>query len=68
MNRGDDGGEPEVKLFVQEASEGAVEFHGQGGLFMVVGLRMGLTTLKELEARDWFDISCRVEVTWLPDS
>ncbi len=35
---------------------------------MVVGLRMGLTTLKELEARDWFDISCRVEVTWLPDS
>lgn len=33
---------------------------------MVVGLRMGLTALRELGARGWFDIRCRVELIWRP--
>jgi formylmethanofuran dehydrogenase subunit E len=33
---------------------------------MVVGLRMGLTALRELGARGWFDIRCRVKLIWRP--
>jgi formylmethanofuran dehydrogenase subunit E len=50
----------------EELFERAVEFHGHGGPFMVVGLRMGLTSLRELGAGGWFDIRCRVELIWRP--
>lgn len=40
----------------------AVEFHGHGGPFMVVGLRMGLAALRRLDARGWFDLRCRAEL------
>lgn len=36
------------------------EFHGHGGPFMVVGLRIGLTALKQLNAKGWFDLRCLV--------
>ena len=42
----------------------AVEFHGHGGPFMVVGLRMGLTALNRLDAHGWFDLRCRVKLRW----
>ena len=57
---------PKRTEWSEELFERAMEFHGHGGAFMVVGLRMGLTALRELEARGWFDIRCRVELTWRP--
>jgi len=44
----------------------AVEFHGHVGPFMVVGLRMGLTALKLLDAYGWFDIRCHITLQWSP--
>jgi len=66
LNRVDEGREPEVDYLSEEFLERAVEFLGYRGPFMVVGLRMGLAALRELEARGWFDISCRVELAWRP--
>ncbi len=57
---------PKQTEWSKELFERAMEFHGHGGAFMVVGLRMGLTALRELEARGWFDIRCMVELTWRP--
>ena len=43
-----------------------IEFHGHGGPFLVVGLRMGLAALKQLDAKGWFDLRCRVFLNWRP--
>ncbi len=43
-----------------------VEFHGHGGPFMVVGLRMGLVALERLDAHGWFDLKCVVRLRWAP--
>lgn len=40
----------------------AVEFHGHGGPFMVVGLRMGLTALNRLDAHGWLDLRCCIKL------
>ncbi len=37
----------------------AAEFHGHGGPFLAIGLRMGLSALKRLDALGWFDLRCR---------
>jgi formylmethanofuran dehydrogenase subunit E len=57
---------PKETCWSEDLFERAVEFHGHGGPFMVVGLRMGLTALRELGAGGWFDIRCRVELIWRP--
>jgi len=44
----------------------AIEFHGHGGPFMVVGLRMGLVALERLDAHGWFDLKCVVRLRWAP--
>jgi len=44
----------------------AMEFHGHGGPYMVVGLRMGYIALKELESVGWFDISCKAKLRLTP--
>ena len=54
------------KRWSEELLERASEFHGHGGPFMVVGLRMGLEALRRLCASGWFDIRCRVELNWRP--
>lgn len=60
---------PKQTEWSEELFERAMEPHGHGRAFMVVGLRMGLTALRELEVRGWFEIRCNVELTWrLPDS
>jgi formylmethanofuran dehydrogenase subunit E len=46
--------------------EKAIEFHGHGGPFMVIGLRMGLLALRELDAHGWFDLRCRAKLHWNP--
>ena len=43
-----------------------VEFHGHGGPFMVVGLRMGLLALRALDSPGWFDLSCRASLRLSP--
>jgi formylmethanofuran dehydrogenase subunit E len=54
----------------KEWSEGlfnkAVEFHGHGGPFMVIGLRMGLIALQRLDVFGWFDLKCRLRLHWNP--
>ncbi len=44
----------------------AEEFHGHGGPFMVIGLRMGMTALDLLDAKGWFGIRCRAMLRWRP--
>jgi len=58
--------EPKGRVLDEELERRAVEFHGHGGPFMTVGLRMGLCALERLDCRGWFDLSCRVAVRWRP--
>jgi formylmethanofuran dehydrogenase subunit E len=44
----------------------AVEFHGHGGPYMLIGLRMGMLALRGLDAKGWFDIRCRAKLHWGP--
>lgn len=44
----------------------AIEFHGHGGPYIVIGLRMGLLALERLNCRGWFDIRCRAALTLEP--
>jgi len=57
---------PKAREWSRELLERAIEFHGHGGPFMVIGLRMGLTALKRLDAEGWFDLRCRVSLRWRP--
>jgi formylmethanofuran dehydrogenase subunit E len=58
--------EPKRRVLDEELERRAVEFHGHGGPFMTVGLRMGLYALGHLDCRGWFDVSCRVALRWRP--
>jgi len=58
--------EPKQRVLDEELERRAVEFHGHGGPFMTVGLRMGLYALGHLDCRGWFDVSCRVALRWRP--
>ena len=58
--------EPKRRVLDEELERKAVEFHGHGGPFMTVGLRMGLYALERLNCRGWFDLSCRAELRWRP--
>jgi len=57
---------PKQREWSQDLLDRAVEFHGHGGPFMVVGLRMGLAALRRLDAKGWFDLRCRVSLRWKP--
>lgn len=50
----------------EELYQRALEFHGHGGPFMILGLRIGLLALKLLDAKGWFDIKCQVRLHWDP--
>jgi len=54
------------RLYDESLLRRGVEFHGHGGPFMVIGLRMGLLALEELNARGWFGLSCVAELEWAP--
>jgi formylmethanofuran dehydrogenase subunit E len=58
--------EPKQRVLDEELELRAVEFHGHGGPFMTVGLRMGLYALEYLDCKGWFDLSCRVVLRWRP--
>jgi len=57
---------PKTREWSEALQDKAVEFHGHGGPFMVIGLRMGLIALRRLDAHGWFDIQCRVRLRWRP--
>ena len=44
----------------------AGEFHGHRGPFLVVGLRMGLRALRDLDACGCFDLRCRAHLRRSP--
>jgi formylmethanofuran dehydrogenase subunit E len=47
-------------------SEKGSEFHGHGGSFMVIGLRMGLIALRLLDSKGWFGLTCTATLEWSP--
>jgi formylmethanofuran dehydrogenase subunit E len=57
---------PKLRKYTSELEEKGIEFHGHGGPFMVVGLRMGLAALRALDAFGWFGISCKAFLLWSP--
>jgi formylmethanofuran dehydrogenase subunit E len=54
------------RFYSDVLEERCIEFHGHGGPFMVIGLKMGLLALKRLNAFGWFDLKCKVFVNWSP--
>ena len=58
--------EPKQRTWSRELYDRAVEFHGHGGPFMAIGLRMGLHALERLDSGGWFGISCRAMLRWGP--
>jgi len=57
---------PKLRDWSDDILYRAIEFHGHGGPFMVVGLRMGLVALERLDAHGWFDLKCTVRLRWAP--
>ncbi|MBN2335486.1 formylmethanofuran dehydrogenase subunit E family protein [Candidatus Bathyarchaeota archaeon] len=57
---------PKNRVYDDALEARATEFHGHGGPFMVVGLRMGLVALERLDCRGWFDLRCAVGLRWSP--
>lgn len=57
---------PKRRDWSDEILNRAIEFHGHGGPFMVVGPRMGLAALERLDAHGWFDLKCVVRLRWAP--
>lgn len=54
------------RTYSKALEEKAIEFHGHGGPFMVIGLRVGLTALNMLDSRGWFDLKCKAYIEWAP--
>lgn len=57
---------PKQRDYTVELEERAIEFHGHGGPFMIIGLRMGLTALDKLDSRGWLGIRCQAFLRWAP--
>ncbi len=58
--------EPKQRHYDKALEEKAIEFHGHGGPFMIIGLRMGLQALNTLDAKGWFRLKCNVLLHWAP--
>ena len=58
--------ESKSREWSQDLLDRAVEFHGHGGPFMIVGLRMGLKALNLFKAKGWFGIKCCVYLPLKP--
>lgn len=57
---------PKQRNYTRELEETAIQFHGHGGPFLVIGLKMGLHALKTLDAKGWFNLTCTVYLNWAP--
>ena len=58
--------EPKQRVYTDELEKKAIEFHGHGGPFMTIGLRMGILALELLDAKGWFSLDCVVYLNWSP--
>lgn len=58
--------EPKQRVYTDELEKKAIEFHGHGGPFMIIGLRMGILALELLDAKGWFSLDCVVNLNWNP--
>ena len=57
---------PKMREWSETLQDKAVKFHGHDGPFMIIGLRMGLVALRQLNAHGWFDLQYRVRLRWRP--
>ncbi len=57
---------PKQRQWSSALYDRACEFHGHGGPFLVIGLKMGLIALNHLDADGWFDLSCDAYLSWSP--
>lgn len=57
---------PKQREWSKDLLDKAIEFHGHGGPFMIVGLRMGLTALNLFKAKGWFDMTCCMDLPLMP--
>lgn len=57
---------PKERTWSEGLYQRAVEFHGHGGPFMLIGLRMGMLALRALDAKGWFGIRCVARLHWGP--
>ena len=57
---------PKQRELSKELLDKAIEFHGHGGPFMIIGLRMGILALELLDAKGWFGLDCVVKLNWAP--
>jgi formylmethanofuran dehydrogenase subunit E len=57
---------PKERAWSEGLYQRAVEFHGHGGPFMLIGLRMGMLALRALDAEGWFGIRCVARLHWGP--
>lgn len=57
---------PKQRNWSQDLFESAIDLHGHGGPFLVIGLRMGLMALELLDAHGWFDLRCLARLRWEP--
>lgn len=58
--------EPKNRRLDHKLEEKSIEFHGHGGPFMVIGLRMGTLALRLLDAHGWFDVHTSARLNWAP--
>jgi formylmethanofuran dehydrogenase subunit E len=54
------------RKYTRDLEDQAQEFHGHGGPFLIIGLRMGLRALKVLDSKGWFGLRCSVYLKWEP--
>jgi len=57
---------PKRRDWADDILDRGIEFHGHGGPFMVVGIRMGFVALERLDAHGWFDLRCVVGLRYSP--
>ena len=58
--------DPKPRIYCKELEAAAIEFHGHGGPFMIIGLRMGISALNHLDAKGWFGLDCVAKLNWAP--
>lgn len=57
---------PKQRDWTSELYNRGSDFHGHGGPFMVIGLRMGLIALRLLDSKGWFGLTCKAALNWAP--
>lgn len=54
------------RTYTDDLENVAREFHGHGGPFLIIGLRMGIRALEALDSKGWFNLRCIVYLRWEP--